>query len=65
MITHILFKKAIKSLLKEQGVRGELYPDTPLPEGAETAFARACGVSTADVVEVRSDTPDRAIYEAN
>ncbi|MCZ5215152.1 hypothetical protein [Escherichia fergusonii] len=39
--------------------------DTPLPEGTETAFAWACGVSTADVVEVQPDTPDKAIYEAN
>lgn len=29
LITHILFKKAITSLLKEQGVRGVLYPGIP------------------------------------
>lgn len=66
LITHILFKKAITSLLKEQGSPWRTLPwDTPLPEGTETAFAWACGVSTADVVEVQSDTPDKAIYEAN
>ncbi|BCS72759.1 TPA: DUF1266 domain-containing protein [Escherichia coli] len=66
LITHILFKKAITSLLKEQGSPWRTLPwDTPLPEGTETAFAWACGVSTADVVEVQPDTPDKAIYEAN
>lgn len=66
LITHILFKNAIKCLLKEQGSPWRTLPwDTPLPEGTEAAFAWACGVSTADVVEVQSNTPDKAIYEAN